>query len=1089
MFRRANLRGAFQGAGFPMLGRVVVRHPLLVIAAWLAAAAVLFLTLPPLPEVVQKKPPGFLPGTSQVMAATEAMQDAFGESGGTSNIVVVILTNEHGLTEQDEEVYRRLVDTLQADDRNVLSVQDFITIPELREVMTAENNKAWQLPVSLAGIMGAPDGQEAYRNVVAEVREVIDGTTLTANVIGPAATVEDLNVIGADDQHAIEIATVVIVLTILVLVYRNIVAMLLPMITIGVALVVAQSVVAGLGNLEIIGLGPQTLMLMTAMLMGAGVDYAVFLFSRYHECVRSGMDSDTAIASALVTIGKVIAGSAGTVAITFLGLQFTDLGVFSTVGPALSVTITIGFLASITLLPALIVLAGRRGWVKPRKDLTGRWWRRSGVRIVRRPKTYLMASMVVLIALAYCASLVRYNYDDRKNLPAEAESNLGYAAMDRHFPISTTVQQFILVQAPDVDLRTPKALADMEEMARRVSQLPGIAMVRGITRPAGEVLEQAKATWQAGEVGSKLRDASTLIADNDTNLDMLSGGAHQLAETLDQLRDGFTKALVTVRPVVDALVKLQQEYGGTATLDDIDRTATLVADMNSLGDALGINLERITDVYVWAVPVVNALNTSPQCNFDPACVSSRADLQRIIDAKNDGTLDKIANVGRALREIDGTDTLDDAVRTLGGSMKSAIEAARRMGLDNPHSVQRQLASAQEGAKLLAESSKQLAEGVQLLVDQTRNMGTGLDQASAFLLAMRRDAADPPMAGFYVPPEILTQEEFKKAAEMFISPDGHTARYLVQTALNPFGTEAMDQVRDIIATAEAARPNTTLADAKISMVGFSAVQNEVRHYYNNDVRFIIVVTLIVVFLILVLLLRSLVAPIYLVGSVILSYLSALGIGVVFFQFVLGQEMSWSVPGLAFLVLVAVGADYNLLLISRIRDEAAQGIRTGVIRTVGATGGVITSAGLIFAASMFGLVFSSIAGVMQIGFIIGVGLLLDTFLVRTLTVPAMAVLVGNLSWWPSMDLSRKLHADDVDPLRPRRERAEEPTVPIPVGVGAAAPTEPIATEPIPTAPVRPARPRRPVNPARRGPLRPARPAETGRTYRPRPRPERA
>jgi putative drug exporter of the RND superfamily len=105
-------------------------------------------------------------------------------------------------------------------------------------------------------------------------------------------------------------------------------------------------------------------------------------------------------------------------------------------------------------------------------------------------------------------------------------------------------------------------------------------------------------------------------------------------------------------------------------------------------------------------------------------------------------------------------------------------------------------------------------------------------------------------------------------------------------------------------------------------------------------------------------------------------------------------------MTFLVLVAVGADYNLLLISRIREEAAgRGVRTGVIRTIGATGGVITSAGLIFAASMFGLTFSSIAAAVQIGFVIGVGLLIDTFLVRTITVPALAVLLGKANWWPS------------------------------------------------------------------------------------------
>jgi RND superfamily putative drug exporter len=134
-------------------------------------------------------------------------------------------------------------------------------------------------------------------------------------------------------------------------------------------------------------------------------------------------------------------------------------------------------------------------------------------------------------------------------------------------------------------------------------------------------------------------------------------------------------------------------------------------------------------------------------------------------------------------------------------------------------------------------------------------------------------------------------------------------------------------------------------------------------------------------------------------VLVSYLSALGIGVVVFQGILGQELHWSVPGLTFIILVAVGADYNMLLISRIRDESPHGIHYGVIHTVGSTGGVITAAGLIFAASMFGLLFASISTVIQAGFVVGIGILMDTFVVRTITVPAIAVLVGRGNWWPS------------------------------------------------------------------------------------------
>ena len=310
-----------------------------------------------------------------------------------------------------------------------------------------------------------------------------------------------------------------------------------------------------------------------------------------------------------------------------------------------------------------------------------------------------------------------------------------------------------------------------------------------------------------------------------------------------------------------------------------------------------------------------------------------------------------------------------------------------------------LTELQQDADRLASGSQQVATGVDQLVDQVKLMGAGLREASAFLLTMRDDAADPSMAGFNIPAEVLDLDEFKQAAKMFISPDGHSVRYLVQTKLNPFSTEAMDQVNAISDTARGAQPNTTLADASISMGGFPAALRDTRDYYEQDIRFIIVVTLLVVLLTLMVLLRAVVAPLYLVGSVVISYFAAIGISVLVFQFALGQQLHWSVPPLAFVVLVAVGADYNMLFVSRMRDESPLGMRYGVIRTLTSTGGVITAAGLIFAASMSGLLFSSISTVVQGGFVIGVGVLLDTFLVRTITVPAMATLVGRANWWPS------------------------------------------------------------------------------------------
>ncbi len=162
--------------------------------------------------------------------------------------------------------------------------------------------------------------------------------------------------------------------------------MLLPLAAIGTSLVIAQSVVAGVSELFGLGVSNQSIILLSAIIAGAGTDYAVFLISRYHDYLRQGADLDDAVRRALISIGKVITASAATVGVTFLGISFARMGVFSTVGVACAIGVGVAYLAAMTLLPAILVLAGPRGWIKPRRELTARFWRRSGIRIVRRPQ-------------------------------------------------------------------------------------------------------------------------------------------------------------------------------------------------------------------------------------------------------------------------------------------------------------------------------------------------------------------------------------------------------------------------------------------------------------------------------------------------------------------------------------------------------------------------------------------------------------------------------------------------------------------------------------------------------------------------------
>ena len=247
---------------------------------------------------------------------------------------------------------------------------------------------------------------------------------------------------------------------------------------------------SGLSQLGL-GVSTQTIAFMTALVAGAGTDYAVFLISRYHDyCgsvrIRSSRDEGSDVHGQgdrglrghrcrhvprddLRPIGIVLddrtrAGSCGRG-------RFPRRGDDVACRPRARRT---PWMDRATARPHHSLLAAIRNTHRaPAEGASGRQ-----------------------LAGPYHPGRLRhawpnFNYDDRKNLPASGESNLGYAAMDRHFPLNSTIPQYLFITSPH-DLRTPKALADLEQMAQRVSQLPGIEMVRGVTRPTGESLEQAK---------------------------------------------------------------------------------------------------------------------------------------------------------------------------------------------------------------------------------------------------------------------------------------------------------------------------------------------------------------------------------------------------------------------------------------------------------------------------------------------------------------------------------------------------------------------------------------------------------------------
>ncbi|MGO9159758.1 MAG: MMPL family transporter [Streptosporangiaceae bacterium] len=254
----------------------------------------------------------------------------------------------------------------------------------------------------------------------------------------------------------------------------------------------------------------------------------------------------------------------------------------------------------------------------------------------------------------------------------------------------------------------------------------------------------------------------------------------------------------------------------------------------------------------------------------------------------------------------------------------------------------------------------------------------------------------------------------RATANYVSPDGRTVQFSTSLkAGDPGGTPAMNAVPSI--RAETASVARSIGASASAVGGEAPALYDISSISNSDLKRIIPAAIVAIGLLLALVLRSLVAPLYLIVSVGISYLAALGLAVLIFIKIGGSGgLVFFMPFLMFIFLLALGEDYNILVMTRIREEAHKlPLRQAVVRAVGLTGTTVTSAGLVLAGTF--LVFTLVGGsgsggsqVRDIGLGLALGIMMDTFLVRTLLVPSTVVLLGKWNWWPS-----KLHMDQPEP----------------------------------------------------------------------------
>jgi RND superfamily putative drug exporter len=918
----------------PFLPRMIHRFAVPILLLWLGLTVFVNVTVPQLEVVTKDHAVSQSPKDAPGMIAMKKVGSTFHEFNSDTSAMIV-LEGQQKLETAAHQYYGEIVKRLEQDTKHVQHIQDFWNDPLTAAGSQSPDGKAAYVQAYLAGNMGESLSTESVVAVRKIVNSVPAPPGVKAYVTGAGPLIADQSHAGEKGVKTVTLITFLVIIVMLLFVYRSVSTVFIVLFIVMVEVAAARGVVAFLGNYGIIGLSTFANNLLVLLAIAAGTDYAIFVMGRYHEARGLGEDREQAFYTMFHGTAHVVLGSGLTVAGAMYCLSFTRLPWFQTMGVPCAVGLLVAVFAALTLGPAVLTVASFFKLLDPKRILQTRGWRRIGTAIVRWPAPIL--AVTIAIALVGLLALPGYttDYDNRHYLPSDTPANVGYAAADRHFNQARLNPELLMIET-DHDMRNPADFLVLDKVAKAIFHIPGIGRVQTITRPLGTPLDHATLAF--------------LLSAQSAGRIQTQHYQEEQAKNLLKQADELRKTMATLHRQME----VTQDLSNTT-----HETTRLTKETVRITEALRDDIAVFDDFFR---PIRSFFYWEKHCFDIPACWS----LRSIFNA------------------LDGIDQVSENVEALSKNLDKLDQIQPELVALIPPQIASQEANLQTIMSNYA-TTKGLNDQQEALSDNATAMGEAFDKA-------KNDDT------FYLPPEAFKSPDFARGLKQFMSPDGHAVRLIISHEGDPASPEGIAHIDPIKQAVHEAIKGTPWEGAKVYLGGTAALYKDMRDASNIDLMIAGIAAATLIFIIMLIITRSVVAALVIVGTVLLSLGASFGLSVLVWQYLLGIRLHWMVLAMAIILLLAVGSDYNLLLISRFKEEIHAGLKTGTIRAMAGSGSVVTAAGLVFAATMASFVFGPLRVMAQVGTTIALGLLFDTLIVRSFMTPSVATLLGRWFWWP-------------------------------------------------------------------------------------------
>ncbi len=614
---------------FATIAAMVTRRSWLILLAWGAAIAVLWVLAPKWESINQDDDVRFFPPGSPSVIGAEMLQRGFPADAESCNAVIIVERPDGKLNDADyafiREVTRRLrslIGTEAMTSEGMAGKDKIAKVTDYREPVVGPrligNARDGPGQVALTSVsIRSTYVSKQTRLAVDRIEEVLKnlssipegltrkplGGVPTLPVTGSALVGHDTNQALTTSMHATTTATIALVVVILLIVYKSPLLALTPLVTIALSVLVSLKALAALTRVP--GLHFQvmtvTQIFVIVVLFGAGTDYCLFLIARYREELARGRPGDEALSEAIRQVGGALLASAGTVIVGLGMLSFSSFAKISYTGPAIALSLAIALLATLTLTPVLLHwLRAAVFWPYPaprhHRDRDPEeesqseaplynFWLTVADAVVRRPGLILSLSLAALLPFVALGATTRANFGQLTDLKPDQPSIEGTRIISRYFPVGELGRTTVLVRDPKLDFRTPAGRDAVADLSRRLAALKDVAEVRSVSQPLGP-LKEGPGAWRQQLFFMAIRpQVDDRYVSTDPKLDRADLGhitkvdvafktdpfSEESLDTLEEVRRTVHETLAPGRPLAGAATGLA---GATVMIRDLKAAIT-----------------------------------------------------------------------------------------------------------------------------------------------------------------------------------------------------------------------------------------------------------------------------------------------------------------------------------------------------------------------------------------------------------------------------------------------------------------------------------------------------------------------------------